>query len=135
MSPRRIRPSGFFPIVLLALGGVLAGLFALYARAPDPDVSQVRIRNQTGMPVQQVEVNGIDYGDIPAGATSGYRDMKSAYGYAKVQLLMNGTRMRLQPEDYVGEQALGRGHFTYVILTRQGATMSMIDIEAVKDAD
>lgn len=122
-----------FALILLAVGGVLVLLFTLSGGRSDGEISQIRVRNQTGMPIKQVAVNGIDYGDIPAGGVSGYRDMKSAYAYAKVQLLMDGKRMRLQPDDYVGEQPLGRGHFTYVIVKQEGATMSLIDLQALRD--
>jgi hypothetical protein len=124
-----------FVAVLLAVGGILALLFALSDKPSDAEVSQVRIRNQTGVPLGQVEVNGIDYGDVAAGGVTGYRDMKSAYGYPKIQLLMNRQRVRLQPDDYVGEQPLGPGHFTYVLVKEQGATMILIDIQAVKEPD
>lgn len=126
-------PMRAFLLILLTVGGVLVFLFALSGGRSDGEISQIRIRNQTGMPIKEVEVNGIDYGDIPAGGVSAYRDMQSAYGYAKVQLIMDGKRMRLQPDDYVGEQPLGRGHFTYVIVKQEGATMSLIDLQAVKD--
>ncbi|MFC5548004.1 hypothetical protein [Massilia aerilata] len=122
-----------FAFILSAVGCVLALLFALSGGRSDGEISQIRVRNQTGMPIKQVEVNGIDYGDLPVGAVTGYRDMPSAYGYARVQLIMDGKRMRLQPDDYVGEQPLGRGHFTYVIVKQEGATMSLIDLQALRD--
>lgn len=122
-----------FAMILLAVGGVIVLLFALSGGRSDGEISQIRVRNQTGVPLKQIEVNGIDYGDLPAGGVSAYRDMQSAYGYAKVQLIMDGKRMRLQPDDYVGEQPLGRGHFTYVIVKQEAATMSLIDLQAVRD--
>jgi hypothetical protein len=97
--------------------------------------SQVRVRNETSVPLQQVQVNGIAYGDIPAGGMSGYRVMKGAYRYAALQATMNGKPVELQPDDYVGETPLGEGHFTYVISEKRREAAAYIEMWAVKDPD
>ena len=41
--------------------------------------------------------------------------MESAYRYGYLDLLVGGEHRRLQPIDYVGEDTIGDGNFTYVI--------------------
>jgi hypothetical protein len=129
------KPLNAFVTLLLALGGVLLLVFILYGAKPDGVISQVRIRNATGMPIKELEVNGIDYGELPAGGVSRYQDMKSAYTIAKVELVMNRKRIRLVPDDMEGERPLGAGRFTYLLVSQQTGTMHMIEIQAVKDGD
>ena len=57
----------------------------------------------------------INYGEIKGGETSCYRVYEKAYRYAYVNLYIDGEEYIIQPIDYVGEQPLGEGAFTYLI--------------------
>ena len=56
-----------------------------------------------------------NYGEIKGGETSCYRVYEKAYRYAYVNLYIDGEEYIIQPIDYVGEQPLGKGTFTYLI--------------------
>lgn len=124
-----------FAIVVSTLACLFALLYFTY-REPSPvDVSSIRVRNETGSPLHGVTVNGVTYGDIAAGGSTGYRDMSGAYRYASLSVVMSGTKIDLRPHDYVGETPLGEGRFTYRIIKLTGNDGATVDIRAVKDAD
>jgi hypothetical protein len=78
----------------------------------------------------------IEFGDIPAGATSVYMDApKGVYNYAAYEYLLNGEKI-LQPViDWVGESPRPGSDFTYSLELRpESANMlSMQLIEATVD--
>lgn len=97
------------------------GLLVLGCEAPptSPSETRVRIRNASttgfdrvvvGFPEQQET-----YGALSAGSASAYRTVALAYRYAYVKVEANGEERVLQPIDYVGEEPLGAGRFTYVL--------------------
>lgn len=105
----------------LRFGALLLALFAVFAVVatfvfrPGPASSDVRIRNDTEHFLRQVVVNGQLYGDLAAGKSSEYRALGVTYQYGSVRFNIGTREMRLTPEDYVGEEPLGKGKFTYAL--------------------
>lgn len=126
-------PAKAFFIVFVSLAVLLTMLYFTYRTPSFAHVTNVRIRNDAGTLLQDVNVNGVAYGTIRAGEVTGYREMAEAYRYAKLQLVMSEKEIHLQPEDYVGEQRLGPGRFTYTIVFV--ATTKSVEIRAVNDGD
>lgn len=93
----------------------VSAVTALFVFRNVPAGSEVRVRNGTEHAFRQVVVNGQYYGDIDAGQSTEYRNLRVAYRYANVRLLAGSREIRLSPEDYVGETPLGSGKFTYVL--------------------
>jgi hypothetical protein len=124
-----------FFIVISTLVGLLILSCFIHGESSPAIETNVRVRNETGGPLQQVGVNGVAYGDIVTNGVTGYQRMKAAYRYADLQLIMAGRKIHLQPEDYVGEQPLGEGRFTYRIIKRDQNAEVSVDIQAVKDGD
>lgn len=56
-----------------------------------------------------------NYGGIEKNETTCYRSFEVAYDYAYVQLFIGEKEFVIQPFDYIGEQPLGKGEFTYYI--------------------
>jgi heat shock protein HslJ len=95
--------------------------------SPDPAVSpsgeqiEVRIRNASGEHFDAVEVHfpsgmKVQYGPLAAGASSDYADLDDpVYSYAWVAVSRDGERVVLQPDDFLGEQRLPAGQYTYVL--------------------
>lgn len=109
-------PMGALMCCLLALALLIAVYISSHGVSPAAaPASQVRIRNDTPFPFHRVVVNGQPYGAIAAGAASAYRTLPVAYRYASIELVAGTRLMRLIPEDYTGEQPLGRGRFTYAL--------------------
>ena len=101
-------------LLVLVLAGAVFVVAWLTPHAV-PQISEIRIRNDTGFPLHHVVVNGQPYGDIGVGDTTGYQRLRKAYRYARVSAITDMREMRLEPDDYVGEARLGRGRFTYVL--------------------
>jgi hypothetical protein len=80
---------------------------------------RVSIRNESGVDFDRVVVNfwdqPVDYGPVPAGGTSLPFAAAHAYGYAYVQVTVDGRRYVYQPTDYVGESLLPPGDHVYVL--------------------
>lgn len=92
----------------------VAAMIAVFTLRPAPPASQVRVRNASAYSFQQVRINGQLYGNIDAGKSSAYQSMV-AYRYASVRLIAGEREMGLIVDDFVGEDALGHGKFTYVL--------------------
>lgn len=128
------RPWQVFAVVAAVFGALLAAVFALHMSRPAAIASHVRVQNDTGVPLQNVRINGIAYGDLAIAALSQYQRQSPAYRYAKVELRILGKNVHLLPDDYVGERPLGPGRFTYR-LQMGTAKEGLIDLHALKDAD
>jgi hypothetical protein len=91
-------------------------------------VSQIRVRNSSGTDFRSVKVGGKDYGDIKAGATTAYQPWIGAYGFEPVSLLRSAGPMAIPgPIDHTGDPKLGAGHYTYVLLVRDGRLVSNVE--------
>lgn len=56
-----------------------------------------------------------DYGRVRAGAQADYRQIAKAYRYAHIEVTIKGTTVALRPMDYVGEEPLAPGDYTYAL--------------------
>ena len=85
----------------------------------DVEKTNIRIKNNSAYDFCNVVLNPegryTNYGEIKGGETSCYRVYEKAYRYAYVNLYIDGEEYIIQPIDYVGEQPLGKGAFTYLI--------------------
>jgi hypothetical protein len=58
----------------------------------------------------------IAFGDVPAGATTGYLDVpQGVYAYAAYRLVVDGEQVTQPVIDWVGEEPLEGKAFTYTI--------------------
>ena len=85
---------------------------------PGGDV-RIRIANLSSFPFERVDVvfpeNEVSYGAIPAHGLSDYHDVSEAYRYAYIEVQIAGEELVIQPIDYVGENTLGPGKYTYAL--------------------
>ena len=88
------------------------------------EMTRSRIRNDSNTDFERVTVEfpsqRESYGFIAKGTASGYRNVKTAYSYAFIEVFADKTQLVIQPIDYVGEAALGSGAFTYVLDIENG---------------
>lgn len=129
----RVTISVVFCLLLAVAAVVIVYLLPAAPAAPAAPTSLVRIRNDTSYPFQQVVINGQAYGNIDPGKETGYRELRNAYRYAQVRLVAAGHVLRLQPEDYVGEQPLGKGRFTYALTIVDLNSVGGLDIGVERD--
>ena len=80
---------------------------------------RIRIANLSSFPFERVHVvfpeNRVSYGVIPAYGLSDYHDLSTAYRYAYIDVQIAGEELIIQPIDYVGENTLRAGKYTYAL--------------------
>ncbi|MEP0712676.1 hypothetical protein [Algoriphagus sp.] len=84
---------------------------------PDPEGILIRVENASSVDFKDIRISSgstpVEFSDVKAGKKSEYKEFESAYRYGFVSLLANGTELRIQPFDYVGETPLSKGYYTY----------------------
>ena len=77
----------------------------------------IRIENKSPFKFKNVLVNTTcedqNFGTIKAGEFSSYKLFKAAYRYAFIELKIDEDTLTIQPFDYVGENFLKSGKYTY----------------------
>lgn len=80
---------------------------------------QLRVRNTSPYTYDSVLVNTTGgentYGTITPGAVSDYKTFDFAYSYTQITLSIYSVPYSLIPIDYVGEQKLKGGKYTYEV--------------------
>ena len=99
-----------WPIVTFGILAIWVGE-VLYFGTP----TFIRVRNDSDTKLENVIVGATNYGEVPARATSPYRLWWKAYRYSNVSLTANARDLTMEPIDYVGEEHLPLGRFTYVL--------------------
>jgi hypothetical protein len=83
----------------------------------DEDAVRIRIQNAGALDFTRTRVvypeQEVQYGPVRAGTSTEYQELTKAYRYAFIEVEAGGRRYVLQPIDYVGEQLLGSGSYTY----------------------
>ncbi len=78
---------------------------------------KIRIWNDTAYHMKDIFVNTgggeNDYGELKARSRSSYFQFVNAYRYAFVSFKIDGKAYTIQPVDYVGEEPLEKGKYTY----------------------
>lgn len=85
-----------------------------------------------GGPVEpaDAESGDVDYGTVDPDAATPYRTIAKAYRYAAVTATVEGQQVELIPDDYVGEDLLEPGRYTYELHYEGG---SFLGITLVRD--
>lgn len=131
---------------------LLPALFLLTAVAPlgcsDPDVRgpvDIRVRNASTAVLQDVvigfpedpgggggpvepgdaESGDVSYGTVEPTATTPYHTIVKAYRYAAVTATVEGEPVGLVPIDYVGEELLEPGRYTYELRYEGGSFLGL----------
>lgn len=101
-----------------ALAVLLLGCSSAFESPGDGDI-QIRIANASSASFSNVAVifpeQEVDYGAVPVGRSSNYRRVTVAYAYARIDVQIGSTELRIQPIDYVGETPLQPGRYTYAL--------------------
>ena len=97
----------------------------------------IRIENTSKYTYQDIKVV-IDeerlYGTLAPRASSNYQAFSKAYLYAYIELKINNKLYVLQPIDYVGEEELQDGKYTYQLTIGDTSSLSrQLDLTFKKD--
>ena len=130
---RRLRPvlQGAF----VAAG--LLGLVGCGSVDSEADTSRLRITNAGTEAIVNLTVrfpdDRIGFGDIPAGATTGYRDVPNGvYSYAAFSLEIDGALVSQPVIDFVGEVPMEGNAFTYTLVVHpRGAPFEIVELVSV----
>lgn len=83
------------------------------------DGTQIRLRNASTFELTAVTfasgASEVKFARLGPSEVTAYAEVASAYRYGYLDVRVNGERRQLQPIDYVGENVIGSGRFTYVI--------------------
>lgn len=108
-----VRWSGLLFIFLACLGT---------GCSDDRDEVRIRLKNTSDQAYTEsfvasgvALVDGTFFGTIAPGAYSEYKTVAKAYGIAYIRFVADGTERKLIPIDYVGEQPLKPGKYTYEV--------------------
>jgi hypothetical protein len=100
----------------------------------------IRIHNSTGADLDVVRIyvpaeprEAVDFGPVPNGAYSEYESVAVAYRFAEVEASGPAGSFSLRPYDYVGEQPLPMGWYTYRLGIAEGRLT--LDLEGATPED
>ena len=79
---------------------------------------EIRIKNDSNLDFDRVRVllpdePEVDYGPVPKGGVTAFRTTSRAYRYAGFSVKAGKEELSLQPIDYMGEQELPAGRYSY----------------------
>lgn len=99
----------------------------------DVNELNIRIENVSDFDFDNVVLN-TSTGDVPFGSikskeTTGYKIFDKAYSYAYIKLMVDGEEYSFQPIDYVSEEAVVKGVFTYIVDFNPNNEYEKISIE------
>ncbi|TWI85201.1 hypothetical protein IQ13_0358 [Lacibacter cauensis] len=98
-----------------------------------PENTQLRIFNNSNIIFDSVLVNSPggkhQYHQIAPGSSSDYKKYRFIYNYAYLEVYFNNQMLKLQPIDYVGEEKLRSGNYSYRITVNAGS----LSLQCVKD--
>lgn len=97
---------------------------------------QLRVYNTSSNLFDSVVVNSPGgkqvYYNVQASSLSDYKNFSFLYNYAYIEVHFNNQMLKLQPIDYVGEEKLKTGKYSYMIGIVAGNPVSL-SLECKKD--
>lgn len=98
---------------------LIISIAVLIGCSKDESNPKIRLANTSQYDFQNIVVNtttgNINFEDLNSGQKTEYKVFEKAYRYAYVELEIEGKTYKLQPTDYVGENSLENGNYTYQI--------------------
>jgi len=124
-----------FPLGVVGCGDDASGAAGSGAMAAGPHVTMIAVHNVSAHDYADLVVGEQEYGVLQAGERTDYRDYGTVvYRYNSVSLTIEGAQLAIHPIDYVGEEPLGSGHYSYEIDV-PSLEERRLTIVAVRDPD
>lgn len=104
-------------------------IFACVPNANEDSLVLIRIMNSSEYDLEKIEFSSpasglIFFGIIKSKRRSEYKKVNQAYPIAAISAVLNNTKIEFLPDDYLGEQYLSPGKYTY--------ELSVIEINGLK---
>lgn len=107
--------------------GILLSLFISCSDEENTEAN-IRIKNTSSENYQNVSVLTFSLENLESGDLSEYRQFERAYRIAMVSLEIDGENFDLQIIDFVGEEPLESGNYTYEIGLNQNGDSLTFDL-------
>lgn len=111
----RSSKSAFSIACLIVLVAALISIFIQYNARSVSEAPRVRVQNDSGLPLKNIRLNDVPFGDLSVGGISQYEPLAIAYPYASLRLEVANKEFVWMPIDHYGEKPLSQGNFTYSI--------------------
>lgn len=110
--------------------GILFSLFIFFTSCSDEESTEanIRIKNVSSENYQNVSILTFSLENLESGDLSEYRQFDRAYRIASVSLEIDGENFDLQVIDFVGEEPLESGNYTYEIGLNQNGDSLTFDL-------
>lgn len=115
----------FFAILLLAIV-----FLACNDRDDEATLANIRIKNSSNVTFDSVQVGSGEnvYLNVAPDDYSEYQEFEEAYEFNSVQIEANGETFVLQPIDFVGENPLPIGFYTYDLSISEEGEIELVFI-------
>jgi hypothetical protein len=115
-----------YGLLLILLGLPMAGCDDILV---DVGPVEIRVHNASAATMADVVIHfpdeSVEYGTLAPGEASGYRAVELAYRIASVAVTIDGESHGLQVVDYVGEEPLMGGRYTYRLDLFEGVSLTL----------
>jgi len=105
----------------LKLTTIFLSFILLFSCSNDDDSSadktnevNIRLSNSSNVRFENATFNNVNFGDIEPGETSEYKTFESSYAYGSVSITIDDQDYGWTPIDFVGEDLLESGNYTFV---------------------
>lgn len=73
----------------------------------------IRLKNVSDLMFESATYNFIHYGELNSDQFTEYKQFESSYRYGSFEVIINGQDYYITPIDYVGEELLETGDYTF----------------------
>ena len=127
------------PLHAACVLGILLGALTGCGDAFGLGEVEVRVENASDVWYDEAILYTLDgprtYSDLAPGARSPYVSVSVAYRSATTQVVLDGDTLRLQVIDYVGEEPLSAGRYTYVLTVSGAGTAAPVLHQVLRKDD
>ena|SRR5688500_542915 len=126
------RPSSLTRRTFLAALGLLCGCPTPFGSSHDAETF-IRLQNTSAYEMHDVTFSSghpaHTFESIPPGAATEYYEVPQSYSYGFLEVHVDGQRYVMQPIDYVGEEHIRPGRYTFRISFNAGSGTLGLQLE------
>jgi hypothetical protein len=111
---------------------------ALIANTQTASTVWIRVVNVSAYDLYNIKVYSpasgrIDFDSLQPKEKSAYKKVKEAYGLAAAEVTVNNVKIEFLPDDYLGEQFLKPGRYTYELSVTEDKSIKYLQLKLVVD--